>query len=371
MAKAARGEATFAVTADVSEAHRQVPKHPQDWRLLGRQVRPGGDGFKNTLGTFGVASASYYWSRISAALGRLTQHMAGTSATTWHVLVANDFLLDSSGREYRFAIMSFFILSSVFGAPLSWHKTLGGNTLVMGRLRISLMTHHKHSAASRVTCLTRVPTTLFAAESQNKWLYVCGRFSPRSSSCLPYRYDTPQRSTARASTAALGIWGTGARSCLFQTYTCTFLCPFRSSALVVPFLGRARLPLRTRSPPSLLSSSAPRCSDVVIARVLGQTTCAPGAGAPLTRSWIRRRSCVATRGRSWTISGIGSPSTWRRGRRIKGGLWKRQRRSSLTLVLNGPLLSTMALVVLWWVRPKSINIVQWAEQNLDQHCQRP
>ena len=33
-----------------------------------------------------------------------------------------------------------------------------------------------------------------------------------------------------------GTWdrGTGARSCLFQTYTCTFLCPFGSSALVVP-----------------------------------------------------------------------------------------------------------------------------------------
>ena len=34
-AKAARGEKTFAVTANVTEAHRQVPIHPQDWRLLG------------------------------------------------------------------------------------------------------------------------------------------------------------------------------------------------------------------------------------------------------------------------------------------------------------------------------------------------
>ena len=76
-AKAARGETTFAVTADVSEAHRQVPIHPQDWRLLGCQVRLGGDVFINTVGTFGVASASYYWSRISAAPGRLTQDMAG------------------------------------------------------------------------------------------------------------------------------------------------------------------------------------------------------------------------------------------------------------------------------------------------------
>ena len=33
-------ERTFSLTADVSEAHRQVPIAPQDWHLLGCQVRP-------------------------------------------------------------------------------------------------------------------------------------------------------------------------------------------------------------------------------------------------------------------------------------------------------------------------------------------
>ena len=129
-AKSERGEKTFAVTADVTEAHRQVPIHPQDWRLLGCQVRSGGDVFINTVGTFGVASASYYWSRIATALGRLTQYMAGKSATTWHMLVADDFLLEASGGQYRFAILVFFILAAVLGIPLSWYKTLGGDTLV-------------------------------------------------------------------------------------------------------------------------------------------------------------------------------------------------------------------------------------------------
>ena len=117
-------EKTFAVTADVTEAH------PQDWRLLGCQVRSGGDVFINTVGTFGVASASYYWSRIAAVVGRLTQCFTGRSATTWHMLVADDFLLEASGGEYRFAILVFFILASVLGIPLSWHKTSGGETLV-------------------------------------------------------------------------------------------------------------------------------------------------------------------------------------------------------------------------------------------------
>ena len=66
--KARIGELTFALSADVTEAHRQVPIHPDDWHLLGCQVIPGGDAFVNTVGTFGIASASYYWSRVAAAV---------------------------------------------------------------------------------------------------------------------------------------------------------------------------------------------------------------------------------------------------------------------------------------------------------------
>ena len=117
-AKAARGESTFAVTADVTEAHRQVPIHPHDWKFLGCQVKPGGDVFINTVGPFGLASASYYWSRISAALGRLKQYMSGKSA------------VEAGESDFRFPILSFFILTAVLGVPLSWHKTLGGDVLV-------------------------------------------------------------------------------------------------------------------------------------------------------------------------------------------------------------------------------------------------
>ena len=43
--KARFGELTFALSANVTEAHRQVPVHPDDWHLLGCQVSPGGDVF--------------------------------------------------------------------------------------------------------------------------------------------------------------------------------------------------------------------------------------------------------------------------------------------------------------------------------------
>ena len=79
-ARAARGEATFAVTADVSEAHRQVPIHPQDWRLSGCRVRPGGDVFINTVGHLAWLGRRTTGPGSPQLLDD-TQYMAGTSAS--------------------------------------------------------------------------------------------------------------------------------------------------------------------------------------------------------------------------------------------------------------------------------------------------
>ena len=97
--KAKVGELTFALSADVTEAHRHLPTHPDDWHYLGCQVTHGGDVFVNTVGTFGTASASYYWSWVAGAVGRLLQYLSGHSSTSWHMLVADDYLLESGGLD--------------------------------------------------------------------------------------------------------------------------------------------------------------------------------------------------------------------------------------------------------------------------------
>ena len=71
--KARRGEQTFSLTADVTEAHRQVPVDKRDWHFLGCQVEAGSDVYIVSVGTFGVASASYCWSRVAASVRRITQ----------------------------------------------------------------------------------------------------------------------------------------------------------------------------------------------------------------------------------------------------------------------------------------------------------
>ena len=83
--------------------------------------------YVNSAGTFGVASASYYWSRVAAALGRLSQYLAGHRASTWHMLVADDFHLEAGGQGYRPALIVFFALCAACGVPLSWNKTSGGD----------------------------------------------------------------------------------------------------------------------------------------------------------------------------------------------------------------------------------------------------
>ena len=117
--KARLGERTFALTADVVEAHRQIPNHPRDWCLLCCQVEVGGEVYINKVGTFGVASASYYWSRTASTLGRLTQYITGRTANTGHQLVADD--------SHFAALISFFVLCATAGVPLSWRKTAGGD----------------------------------------------------------------------------------------------------------------------------------------------------------------------------------------------------------------------------------------------------
>ena len=101
---------TFALAADVKEAHRQVSVSRRDWRLLGSRVRLGSSVYVNTDGTFGISSVSYYWSRIGSEIGRLVQYVVGTSATTWIMLVADDYHLETSGVSYRAGLIAFFVV---------------------------------------------------------------------------------------------------------------------------------------------------------------------------------------------------------------------------------------------------------------------
>ena len=64
----------------------------------GGQVVPGGSVFINTVGTFGVASASHYWSRVASAIGRVAQYLAGNTAYTWHMWLLTTTILTRTAQ---------------------------------------------------------------------------------------------------------------------------------------------------------------------------------------------------------------------------------------------------------------------------------
>ena len=115
--KAALDEATFALTADVSEAHRQIPIHPCDWRRLHQYCR-------------------YVWCSVCLLLSVAGVGCAGTTYTvscleqSAHLAHGGGRRLPPGGQEYRTALIAFFVLCSTVIVPLSWAKTAGGDTWV-------------------------------------------------------------------------------------------------------------------------------------------------------------------------------------------------------------------------------------------------
>ena len=84
--------ATFALTADVSEAHRQVSIHPQGRQSIRRSIQKGSQVW--VVGTF-VVSVSCCWSRVAGAIGRISQYLISNRIRIWHLLVAGDFSIEA------------------------------------------------------------------------------------------------------------------------------------------------------------------------------------------------------------------------------------------------------------------------------------
>ena len=102
--KAKRGETTFALTADVKEAHRQIPIAEEDWRLLGCRVRPG---------TFCLHKH-----------GRHVRHLFRLILLVKDWIRRRQFVIGRSA-----GLITFFVVCSLLGVPFSWPKTSDGDTL--------------------------------------------------------------------------------------------------------------------------------------------------------------------------------------------------------------------------------------------------
>ena len=83
----------------------------------------------NTVGTFGVGSAGYWWGRAGAALMRLSHYFQGAHRMLWLLLYSDDSWATARGEQADRDLLLHLLVLVVFGTPLAWHKLRGGAVL--------------------------------------------------------------------------------------------------------------------------------------------------------------------------------------------------------------------------------------------------
>ncbi|CAE7463581.1 unnamed protein product, partial [Symbiodinium pilosum] len=118
--------AALSVTGDISKAHRRFRHSPDEWGYLGRKASDS-DAFVyvNCVGTFRVASAGYWWSRISGGGIRLMHHITGRRLLEL-LLYADDLKAVAGDRAGRRGIVISYASLAALGFPFKWAKTCGG-----------------------------------------------------------------------------------------------------------------------------------------------------------------------------------------------------------------------------------------------------
>ena len=79
----------------------------------------------NTRGTFGVASAAFWWGRVAGTIFRVYRKLIPPEAIFYLLLFADDGLILSGGLDYHKLILALFIYVEVMEIPMSWAKTRG------------------------------------------------------------------------------------------------------------------------------------------------------------------------------------------------------------------------------------------------------
>ena len=119
----------FGFKVDVKDAHRLIPISPQDWHLLACRSEKTKQVYINMTGTFGVASAAYWWSRAATAAIRGAHYILGHELASWLLLVADDLAMLIPHGKIREAVLLLLVYLRVMGFPLSWKKLSGGGSL--------------------------------------------------------------------------------------------------------------------------------------------------------------------------------------------------------------------------------------------------
>ncbi len=129
-AAADSGQPAFHVKLDVKDAHKAIQVREEDWPYQCCRASTDGDVFVNTCGTYGIASAAYWWGRLAAAIHRVAvRTIVGKGLLLWLMLFADDWWAMALGKRFGTSVIMFTLLLQVLGVPISWKKAGGGRSL--------------------------------------------------------------------------------------------------------------------------------------------------------------------------------------------------------------------------------------------------
>ena len=116
----------FLLAFDIKAAHRLVPVRKEDWGRQGCRGSKEDVVYLNTRGTFGVASAAFWWGRVAGTCFRVLRRVMPRDSLFYLLLFADDGLILSGGPRYQFQVMAVLLFLEVMEMPLSWRKCRGG-----------------------------------------------------------------------------------------------------------------------------------------------------------------------------------------------------------------------------------------------------
>ena len=108
--------------ADVTKAHRRIKVRRKDWKYQAAKVK--NQVWLNLVGTYGIASAQYYWGRLAALVVRLIYELSADFL--WVMVYVDDFMLILPEDTEEDLIVVFLLFLLMIGCPISWKKNKRG-----------------------------------------------------------------------------------------------------------------------------------------------------------------------------------------------------------------------------------------------------
>ena len=123
----------------------------EDWGLQAFRL-PGdksGDIFVHTRGTFGIASAAYWFGRTMGVVVRCAHRLLGRAHGLLHLIYADDGWLAAVGRDFWRRILMWFFVFELLEVPVTWPKVRGGTEVNWIGYCLNIHTFHKGINASK------------------------------------------------------------------------------------------------------------------------------------------------------------------------------------------------------------------------------